>query len=109
MTKATRRSVRDMITNISIVSVFVKDVDESKQFYTDVLGFEAKDDITLAGGYRWCTVVHPNQPELLVNLTIPGAAPSAGTRRGDEAGPRRGRDARPRTERRRLPRRPSRS
>jgi catechol 2,3-dioxygenase-like lactoylglutathione lyase family enzyme len=60
-----------MITNISIVSVFVKDVDESKRFYTDVLGFDAKDDITLEGGYRWCTVVHPNQPELMVNLTIP--------------------------------------
>lgn len=61
-----------MITNISIVSVFVKDVDESKRFYTDVLGFDTKDDITLGDGYRWCTVVHPNQPELMVNLTIPG-------------------------------------
>ena len=48
-----------MITNISIVSVFVKDVDESKRFYTDVLGFEAKDDITLGDGYRWCTVCTP--------------------------------------------------
>ena len=61
-----------MITNISIVSVFVKDVDESKRFYTDVLGFEARDDITLGDGYRWCTVVHPSQPELLVSLAIPG-------------------------------------
>jgi len=61
-----------MITNISIVSVFVTDVDESKRFYTDVLGFEAKDDITLGDGYRWCTVVHPNQPELMVSLAIPG-------------------------------------
>jgi len=42
---ASSRSVRNMITNISIVSVFVKDVDESKRFYTDVLGFDAKDDI----------------------------------------------------------------
>ncbi|HEX5512602.1 MAG TPA: VOC family protein [Actinomycetales bacterium] len=61
-----------MITNISITSVFVKDVDESKKFYTDVLGFKEKDDITLGGGFRWCTVVHPNQPELQVHLTIPG-------------------------------------
>jgi catechol 2,3-dioxygenase-like lactoylglutathione lyase family enzyme len=61
-----------MITNISIVSVFVNDVDESKGFYTDVLGFEAKDDITLGDGYRWCTVVHPSQPELLVSLSVPG-------------------------------------
>ena len=61
-----------MITNISIVSVFVKDVDESKTFYTDVLGFAEKDDITLGEGYRWCTVVHPSQPELQVHLAVPG-------------------------------------
>ena len=61
-----------MITNISIVPVFVKDVDASRDFYVDVLGFIPKDDITLAEGYRWCTVVHPNQPELQVHLTVPG-------------------------------------
>lgn len=68
-----------MITNISIVSVFVRDVDESKRFYTETLGFLEKDDITLATddfgpgeGYRWCTVVHPEQPELQVHLNIPG-------------------------------------
>lgn len=61
-----------MITNISIVSVFVKDIDESKKFYTDVLGFHEKDDITLGDGYRWCTVVHPSQPELQVSLAVPG-------------------------------------
>ena len=61
-----------MITHISITSVFVKDVDASKRFYVDVLGFEAKDDITLGDGYRWCTVVHPSQPELSVSLAIPG-------------------------------------
>jgi catechol 2,3-dioxygenase-like lactoylglutathione lyase family enzyme len=61
-----------MITNISIASVFVKDVDASKAFYTDVLGFEPNTDITLGDGYRWCTVVHPAQPELQVQLTVPG-------------------------------------
>jgi catechol 2,3-dioxygenase-like lactoylglutathione lyase family enzyme len=60
-----------MITNISIVSLFVKDIDASRQFYVDTLGFEAKDDITL-GDYRWCTVVHPSQPELNVHLTTAG-------------------------------------
>ena len=60
-----------MITNISIASVFVKDVDESKKFYTEVLGFDEGDDITL-GDYRWCTVHHPTQPELAVHLSIPG-------------------------------------
>ena len=61
-----------MINNIAIVSVFVKNQDDAKMFYTDVLGFEEKDDITLGDGYRWCTVIHPSQPELLVNLAIPG-------------------------------------
>ena len=60
-----------MITNISIASVFVKDVDESKKFYTEVLGFAEGADVTL-GDYRWCTVVHPSQPELHVHLAIPG-------------------------------------
>ena len=60
-----------MITNIAITSVFVKDVDESKKFYTEVLGFAEGDDITL-GDYRWCTVHHPSQPELAVHLTVPG-------------------------------------
>ena len=61
-----------MISNISIVSVFVKDVDASKAFYIDVLGFAEHTDITLGEGYRWCTVKHPNQPEIQVHLTIPG-------------------------------------
>ena len=61
-----------MITHISITSIFVKDVAASKRFYVDVLGFEEKDDITLGDGYRWCTVVHPAQPELQVSLSIPG-------------------------------------
>jgi catechol 2,3-dioxygenase-like lactoylglutathione lyase family enzyme len=61
-----------MITNISIVSVFVKDVDDAHRFYTDVLGFQPKHDITLGDGFRWCTVVHPDQPELQVHLTVPG-------------------------------------
>ena len=62
-----------MITNISIASIFVKDVDASKAFYIDVLGFVENADVTLAdGSYRWCTVSHPNQPELAVHLTVPG-------------------------------------
>jgi catechol 2,3-dioxygenase-like lactoylglutathione lyase family enzyme len=61
-----------MITNISIASVFVKDVDASKAFYVDVLGFAEHSDVTLPdGSYRWCTVNHPTQPELQVHLTTP--------------------------------------
>jgi catechol 2,3-dioxygenase-like lactoylglutathione lyase family enzyme len=79
-----------MITNVSIVSVFVKDVDESLKFYTDVLGFEPGADVTLGDGYRWCTVVHPSQPELHLHLTPPGPPMSddlvAAIRRAQDAG-----------------------
>lgn len=60
-----------MIENIAIVSVWVKDIDESLAFYTDVLGFTPKDDIRMGDDFRWCTVVHPSQPELQVHLTTP--------------------------------------
>jgi catechol 2,3-dioxygenase-like lactoylglutathione lyase family enzyme len=60
-----------MITNIAITTVFVKDIDASLAFYTDVLGFEVGSDVTL-GDYRWTTVCHPSQPELNVHLAIPG-------------------------------------
>lgn len=60
-----------MITNVSLVSVWVTDLDESLAFYTDTLGFEARDDITLGEDFRWVTVGHPGQPELDLHLTTP--------------------------------------
>jgi catechol 2,3-dioxygenase-like lactoylglutathione lyase family enzyme len=61
-----------MITNVSLVALYVSDQDESKRFYTDVLGFEEKTDVRLGDGFRWVTVGHPSQPELEVTLMIPG-------------------------------------
>jgi catechol 2,3-dioxygenase-like lactoylglutathione lyase family enzyme len=61
-----------MITNVSLVSVWVVDLDESLAFYTDVLGFDPGEDISFGADYRWVTVVHPNQPELQLHLTTPG-------------------------------------
>ncbi|MFG1921760.1 VOC family protein [Cryptosporangium sp. NPDC048952] len=57
-----------MITNVAIVNVFVQDQQAGLDFYTDVLGFELRDDVTLDDGFRWCTVGHPRQPELLLSL-----------------------------------------
>jgi catechol 2,3-dioxygenase-like lactoylglutathione lyase family enzyme len=57
-----------VITNVAIVNVFVQDQQASLEFYTDVLGFEIRDDVSLDGGFRWCTIGHPNQPELLLSL-----------------------------------------
>ena len=62
-----------MITNVSLISVWVTDLDDTLAFYTDVLGFEAKDDITLGEDFRWVTVGHPSQPELDLHLTTPSS------------------------------------
>jgi catechol 2,3-dioxygenase-like lactoylglutathione lyase family enzyme len=61
-----------MITGVSLVGVWVHDIDESLAFYTEKLGFKVSSDITLGDGYRWATVIHPDHPELQVNLQVPG-------------------------------------
>lgn len=61
-----------MITHVALVSVWVTDLEQSKDFYTDVLGFEVGDDLTFGPDFRWLTVFHPNQPELHLHLTTPG-------------------------------------
>ncbi len=61
-----------MITNISLVTLYVNDQDDAKKFYTDVLGFEERTDVRMGDGFRWVTVGHPSQPELQVTLMVPG-------------------------------------
>lgn len=61
-----------MITNISLVTVYCLDQDRARDFYVNVLGFEARTDITMGEGLRWVTMVHPSQPELEVTLMTPG-------------------------------------
>jgi len=47
---------------IKITNVYVDDLDKALAFYTDVLGFVKKTDVG-AGGYRWLTVVSPEEPD----------------------------------------------
>jgi catechol 2,3-dioxygenase-like lactoylglutathione lyase family enzyme len=61
-----------VITNVSLVTVYVNDIDEAKAFYTDKLGFVLKDDITLSEDFRWCTVHQADHPELELALMVPG-------------------------------------
>ena len=79
-----------MITNVSLVNVFCLDQDAARDFYVDVLGFEARTDVTMGEGFRWVTVGHPSQPELEVTLMTPGppldAEAAAFVRRQLEAG-----------------------
>ena len=61
-----------MITNISLVTIYCLDQDVARDFYVDVLGFEAAIDIPMGDGFRWLTVRHPSQPELEATLMLPG-------------------------------------
>lgn len=46
---------------IQLTSIFVDDQDKALKFYTDVIGFQKKDDVT-NNGYRWLTVTSPSNP-----------------------------------------------
>jgi catechol 2,3-dioxygenase-like lactoylglutathione lyase family enzyme len=61
-----------MITNVSLVSVYVTDQDEAKRFYTEKLGFQEGTDVSMGEGFRWVTVHHPDHPELELTLMKPG-------------------------------------
>lgn len=57
-----------MITSIAHVTVYVLDQEQALDFYTNKLGFEVGDDMSIEGGFRWLTV-HPKgqpQPELVL-------------------------------------------
>jgi catechol 2,3-dioxygenase-like lactoylglutathione lyase family enzyme len=59
------------IQNVSLFGVWVDDIDEARDFYVGKLGFEVREDVTM-GDYRWLTVGHPDQPDLKINLQVPG-------------------------------------
>jgi catechol 2,3-dioxygenase-like lactoylglutathione lyase family enzyme len=61
-----------MITNVSLITVWVKDQDAAKAFYIDKLGFVEGTDVTMGDGYRWVTVCQPDHPELQLTLMRPG-------------------------------------
>ncbi len=47
--------------NIKLSTIYVDDQAKALAFYTDVLGFQTKEDVE-NGGYRWLTVVAPQDP-----------------------------------------------
>ncbi|HET8630329.1 MAG TPA: VOC family protein [Thermomicrobiales bacterium] len=46
---------------IKLASVYVDDQERALRFYTDVLGFVKKTDVS-QGPYRWLTVASPEEP-----------------------------------------------
>jgi predicted enzyme related to lactoylglutathione lyase len=61
---------------IKLTSVFVGDQERALEFYTKVLGFVKKTDIT-AGSFRWLTVVSPEEPNGIELVLEPNNNPAA--------------------------------
>ncbi len=64
-----------MLKQLTNVQVWVHDQDEALAFYTDKLGLELRDDITVPemGNFRWLSVGVPDQPDVAVTLmAVPG-------------------------------------
>ena len=63
------------IKQLTHVNVWVHDQDEALAFYTEKLGFEVRDDVTLPemDGFRWLTVGPAGQEDVALTLmAIPG-------------------------------------
>jgi catechol 2,3-dioxygenase-like lactoylglutathione lyase family enzyme len=60
---------------IAFTSVFVDDQAKALAFYTEGLGFVAKDDVPL-GEHRWLTVVSPSAPDGVQLVLEPDAHPA---------------------------------
>lgn len=61
---------------IKITSVFVEDQEKALKFYTEVLGFVKKNDVS-AGEYRWLTVVSSDDQSGTELLLEPNNNPAA--------------------------------
>jgi catechol 2,3-dioxygenase-like lactoylglutathione lyase family enzyme len=60
---------------ITHAQVWVHDQDEALAYYTDKVGMEVREDVTLPelGNFRWLTVGPPTQPDVAIALiAVPG-------------------------------------
>ena len=62
-----------MITKLGLATVWVLDQESAKKFFTEKVGLEVRDDMTLGeGGMRWLTLGAKEQPDLSLALMVPG-------------------------------------
>jgi catechol 2,3-dioxygenase-like lactoylglutathione lyase family enzyme len=63
-----------MLKQLTTVQVWVHDQDEALAFYTEKLGLELRDDVTVSelGNFRWLTVGVPGQDVAIVLMAVPG-------------------------------------
>ncbi|MCA1552875.1 MAG: VOC family protein [Chloroflexi bacterium] len=58
-----------MIRKVSVITIWVQDQEQAKDFYVNKLGFKVHtDDATTIPNYRWLTVAPPEQKELQIVL-----------------------------------------
>ncbi|QGJ68990.1 Glyoxalase/bleomycin resistance protein/dioxygenase [Planctomycetales bacterium 10988] len=62
---------------IVLTSILVDDQEKALKFYTEVLGFQFKNDIPM-GEFRWITVVDPDDPNGTELVLEPDQHPAAG-------------------------------
>jgi lactoylglutathione lyase len=72
--------------NISCVSLLVRDYDEAKAYYANVLGFDVVEDTPLGEGKRWLLVAPPSGGTHV--LLARAATPEQAKRVGDQTGGR---------------------
>ncbi len=61
---------------IGLTSIYVNDQEKALRFYTNVLGFVKKTDVT-QGPYRWLTVTSPEDPNCVELQLAPDSNPAA--------------------------------
>ena len=63
-----------MTIQLTHANIWVHDLEEALAFYTEKLGLEVREDVTLPelGGYRWLTVGPVGQPDVAFTLNVPG-------------------------------------
>ena len=64
-----------MLKQLTHTQVWVQDQDEALAFYTEKLGMELREDVTVPelGNFRWLSVGVPGQPDVSITLmAVPG-------------------------------------
>jgi len=64
-----------MLKQLTHTQVWVRDQDEALAFWTEKLGFEVREDVTMPelGNFRWLSVGAPGQDDVaIVLMAIPG-------------------------------------
>src|SRR5215210_7419759 len=63
-----------MLKQLTYVQVWVHDQDEALAFYTEKLGMELREDVTVPemGNFRWVSVGLPGQDVSITLMAVPG-------------------------------------